>query len=800
MNRIITKKSVSKNSYSVIPACRESFFEEGLRISRNDKLCGFTNGFISKILFLSCLFSIMFMAFAANSSGQSRADALIGEMLQALQRGDFKQAILSGNETELLYREDGNTAGQIRALVHLSGAYQSIGKYRTGLEKLKAALELAGRKGLESQMPMVLSKLGNAYILINQLGDAETHLKESISLSAKENNIEVQSSALNYLGNLYSIRNMHNEALSSYKESAMLSEKTQDRLLSARILANTARALSHIGNREESERALEAAYKTHIALGDSHEKAFGLINIGLTYLKIGRTLPAQKALKEAAAVAENINDHLSASYAFGYLGHIYERSGSYQSALNNTRRAIFEAQQVNSPESLYRWQWQSGRLFKADGKTDKALSLYKSAAKTLQSIRYELLSDCMIYNHLVFQESLEPVYFEMADLLLMHADSIKDEKLRQPYLKEARETVELLKTAELQDYFQDACVVADKLKIKTLESIAPNSAVVYVIPLPDRLELLLGIGDEIRRFTAKVSSDSFTKEIRAFRKKLEKRTTRQYLPHAQTLYDWIIRPLESELSSGKIETLVFVPHGPLYTVPMSALHDGKDFLISKFSVAVTPGLSLSDPRHLSREKIDVLLAGITESVHGFPALINVPLELNSIQGLYANKLLQDQDFRIPLMKVELEHKPYSIVHIASHGEFFENSRDTYLLAWDEKLNMNHLEKFMGIGKFRREPVELLTLSACVTAAGSDRAALGLAGVAVKSGARSALATLWYINDHTSYELIKEFYGQLKDPHISNAEALRKAQLKLLHNRNFRHPGYWSPFLLIGNWL
>lgn len=752
------------------------------------------------MFFLISFFSLMFTAITVHSSDQSRADALIGEMLQAMQRGDFKQAIMSGNETEHLYRESGNASEQIRTLVHLSGAYQSIGKYRTGLEKLKAALDIASRKGLESQMPMVLSKLGNAYILINQLEDAEAHLKESISLSAKENNIGVQASALNYLGNLYALRNMYNEALSAYKESSLFSEKTQDRSLSARILANTARVLSHVGNREESERALEAAYKTHIALSDSHEKASGLINIGLTYLKTGSMLPAQKALKEAVTVAENINDHLSASYAFGYLGHIDERSGSYQSALHNTRRAIFEAQQVNSPESLYRWQWQSGRLFKAEGKTDKALSLYKSAAKTLHGIRYELLSDCRIYNQLVFQESLEPVYFETADLLLRHADSIKDEKVRQSYLKEARETIELLKTAELQDYFQDACVAADKLKTKTLESIAPNSAVVYVIPLSDRLELLLGIGDEIRRFTAKVSADAFTKEIRSFRKKLEKRTTRQYLPHAQTLYDWIIRPLESELSSGKIDTLVFVPHGPLYTIPMSALHDGKDFLISKFSIAVTPGLSLSDPRHLNREKIDVLLAGITESVHGFPALINVPLELNSIQGLYANKLLQDQDFRIPLMKSELEHKPYSIVHIASHGEFFENSRDTYLLTWDEKLSMDQLEKFMGIGKFRREPVELLTLSACVTAAGSDRAALGLAGVAVKSGARSALATLWYINDHTSYELIKEFYSQLKDPHISNAEALRKAQMRLLSSRNFRHPGYWSPFLLIGNWL
>lgn len=97
-------------------------------------------------------------------------------------------------------------------------------------------------------------------------------------------------------------------------------------------------------------------------------------------------------------------------------------------------------------------------------------------------------------------------------------------------------------------------------------------------------------------------------------------------------------------------------------------------------------------------------------------------------------------------------------------------------------------------------MELLTLSACQTAAGDDRAALGLAGVAVKAGARSALATLWFINDQATALLITEFYHQLRDPDLSKAKALQRAQLILLNDRRYQHPGYWSPFLLIGNWL
>jgi CHAT domain-containing protein len=114
--------------------------------------------------------------------------------------------------------------------------------------------------------------------------------------------------------------------------------------------------------------------------------------------------------------------------------------------------------------------------------------------------------------------------------------------------------------------------------------------------------------------------------------------------------------------------------------------------------------------------------------------------------------------------------------------------------------MNQLEQIVGIGQYRDKPVELLTLSACQTAAGDDRAALGLAGVAVKSGARSALATLWFVNDQATALLVSDFYQHLKDSSVSKAGALQQAQINILSDRRYRHPGYWSPYLLIGNWL
>ena len=114
--------------------------------------------------------------------------------------------------------------------------------------------------------------------------------------------------------------------------------------------------------------------------------------------------------------------------------------------------------------------------------------------------------------------------------------------------------------------------------------------------------------------------------------------------------------------------------------------------------------------------------------------------------------------------------------------------------------MGQLDQLIGRYQEQGQPLELLTLSACETAAGDERAALGLAGIAVQAGARSVLATLWAIADQSTPILIQTFYRQLFDHNLAKAKALQKAQLTLVNHESFSHPRFWAPFLLIGNWL
>ena len=332
-----------------------------------------------------------------------------------------------------------------------------------------------------------------------------------------------------------------------------------------------------------------------------------------------------------------------------------------------------------------------------------------------------------------------------------------DDLQAEPYLKAARDSIEAYKAAELRDYFRDDCVDQMQARITKLDAVSPFTAVIYPIIFGDRTELLVSFPDGLKRRSVPVTASALTEEIRTFRRMLEKRTTREYLPHAHRLYDWLVRPLEDDLRRLHVTTLVFVPDGPLRTIPMSALHDGNRFLIAQYAVAMTPGLDLTDPQPINRARVQLLSSGLTKAVQGFPPLPHVAEEVGYIHSLFQGEELLDTNFIAPRIEAELKDGRYTILHIATHGQFATDVNQSFLLTFDDKLTMTQLEQLVGMFRFRQDPLELLTLSACQTGIGDDRAALGLAGVAVKAGARSALATLWFINDEASSELVSEFY-------------------------------------------
>jgi len=239
----------------------------------------------------------------------------------------------------------------------------------------------------------------------------------------------------------------------------------------------------------------------------------------------------------------------------------------------------------------------------------------------------------------------------------------------------------------------------------------------------------------------------------------------------------------------------------LRNVPMAALHDGQQYLIEKYSIALTPGLQLLEPRSLTQLQLRSLTGGLSEPRLGFSALPAVEDEIEQIRTNISSNVLLNQAFTSTALENKINTLPVSVVHLATHGQFSSNPEDTFILTWDKRFNANTLSQLLqGRNQDNFPPIELLVLSACQTANGDQRAALGLAGLAVRSGTRSTIGTLWSVKDQSTAQAMIQLYNNLTKPDTNRAEALQQAQLFLLQQNQYQHPYYWAPFILVGNWL
>lgn len=772
----------------------------------------------SKSLLLLVLLTLLCMGGVACSTSSSLTDTPAGTSRNAragsaenlmeqgtvsFRNGAFGAAVSSWAEAARLFDQGGNTGKHSEALIRLSQGYQSLGEHQEALRAVEKALDLAQQDRDERRTAEAKGSMGHILASLGDNDRAHRSLAEALETAKRLSDPDLSARILNNLGNLLAAQKRFEDALQTYQESVLLVGERGDTAALAQV--NSAFVSFALGHDREAKSRIDKALVLLRGLEDSYYKAHALINVGLLYNDLqahfpGRetefVIPASEAFTEAARVSYAIGDLRTLSYAYGYLGSLYESEARLEDGLRLSRGAISCAQRSEAPESLYRWHWQSGRILRRMGKPDEAIAAYRHAITNLQTVR-KAMTTCRADSGSSFSRTAGALCSQYVDLLLEHASSTENPQI---YLAEAREALELVKVFELRDYFKDDCVDAARFAETSLDLLSDTALIIYPIVLQDRLELLIRFPDSLGRYTVKVSSERLTEEVREFRSKVEKRTTEEFLPHAQTLYDWLIRPYERDLAAYKIDTLVFVPDGALRTIPMAALHNGKEFLVQQVATVVTPGLNLTDPRPLSSREIKVLSLGLTESVQDFPPLPYVSSELQAISQVFGGRSLINQDFVAARVEAELRREPFSILHIASHGHFGNDVENTFLLTFDTRLTMARLGEYVGLFRFREEPLELLTLSACETAVGDDRAALGLAGIAIRAGARSALATLWHVNDPASYRLVVEFYRQIRSPGVSRASALQTAQLALLLDPRYSHPCYWAPFLLINNWL
>lgn len=722
---------------------------------------------------------------------------LIEQGEQQLQQGQPNAALATWQQAEQRYRQIQDDIGIWGSQINQARALQALGFYRrsqTLLEQVTASL----KHQPDSSIKLTgLLNLGNVLRLVGDLEASATVLQQAYTIARALQNLSAQQTAAFHLANTLAAQQLPEAALRLYQQAAADQSPVQ---LSARLnLLNQLIALK----RDAEVPDLLSSIQTQLAtLPPSQIAIYGRITLAESLLKftIDRGSPLQndptlmaQLLLTALQQAQTVGDRRAESYALGRLGAVYEWHHQWTEAERLTTQAWTLAQSQLTLDLAYQWQWQLGRMRAGQGDRAGAIVHYTQAIENLQVLRYDLgLTHPEV--QFSFREQVEPVYRELVDLLLQ-------EPLTSPaQIQQARQVIESLQIAELTNFFREACLDAQP---QAIDQIDPTAAVIYPIILRDRLEVILSLpGQPLRHYATHLPQAEIVAGIRRMQQSM--RVT-AFLPErlaaAQALDRWLVQPAVSDLTQYQIKTLVFVLDGGFRNLPMAALHDGNQYLIERYRVVITPGLQLLNPQPLSHQQLQVLVGGLSQGSQNYTALPGVAQEVKQITHLLPATVLMNQAFTTEALAAKLRTMPFSVVHLATHGQFSSQARNTYILTWDGKVQVDDLQALLQ----QREgadlaALELLILSACQTAQGDERAALGMAGVAVRSGARSTLASLWTVNDTSTALWITQFYQALTQPGITRAEAVQQAQLSLLHHPKFQHPYFWAPFILVGNWL
>lgn len=510
----------------------------------------------------------------------------------------------------------------------------------------------------------------------------------------------------------------------------------------------------------------------------------------------------ESLIDQALTQSRKTNNLRFQSYAIGTRAMALEAMQKPKALVQSTyQQALSLAQAIKAPDVAYQWQQALARLYQ-DQNRSAAAQAYRSAIDSISQVRDNLLAvnpDVQFS----FKEKVEPVYRDYIQLLSAQP---------QPNLREIVKINESLQLAELENYL--GCGrLANTIPLEQLVAGPNHPTVVHIISLTNQTKTIIQTKPstfyEYSSATPaiKLAADNLLTNLQS-PSLLRTSVSADLLPYARSLYDQLIKPAKDQGILPKSGTLVFVLDSLLQNIPMGLLHDGNQFLIENYSISLAIGSQVQKPEPLSPNHLEALVAGLSKqspsfqdprAPQGLSPLPEVEFEVKSIRRSLSNSVeLLNEQFTAERLQSEIESTFYPVVHITTHGQFSSDPSRTLLLAWDHLIDAPQLNRLLRSStRTRQSAINLLVLSACQTAKGDPRSALGIAGIAAQAGARSTVATLWLVDADSTGVLMNQFYEGLKN-NLPKAEALRQAQITLLTSDAFNHPYYWAGFVLVGN--
>mgnify|MGYP001793749379 CR=1 FL=1 len=590
---------------------------------------------------------------------QAKAQLLNVQGRLYLNHGKPEMAWEAWLQAEAAYSQANDDLGQWGAQINQSQALQTMGLYRRARLQLESVATLLADAPDSRVKAITLKSLGNVFQTAGSLEQSQQYLSQSLTIYRRlGSDIEVADTLFS-LANTLRLMKDNVSAGHLYREVENL---TPHSILMVRSQLNRFSLLLGMQDWEAAERMLPELVVSVETLPASRQAIYARVNLAESLLSYGDEThqpvswltveSTARMLRESLSQAEVLNDNRAEAFSLGALSKLYGYTQQWSESEALAKRALSFSQNDNSQDLAYRWYRQLGMAYHQQGKDEDAISSYTEAVSSLGKIRRDLLATNTDVQY-AFRETVEPVYRELVSLLLL------PEEASQGALSQARNTIEELQLAELENYFKSACVDSTSDFIDRLDT---EAAVIYPIILSDRVEVIVSIPElPLKHYrtwqTEAATNDVINNLYRHFNPAL---SVNRRLTLSEEIYDWLVAPAEETLAERDIKTLVFVLDGQFRKLPMAALYDGEHYLLENYGVALTPGLKLLGPHFQSAKPLQALMMGLTESRDGFSALPGVKTELEQVATHVNAEVLFDQAFTKESLADEVGRGPFPV--------------------------------------------------------------------------------------------------------------------------------------------
>jgi CHAT domain-containing protein/tetratricopeptide (TPR) repeat protein len=802
--------------------------------------------------------------------GEGRTLNNIGRVYS--QQSRYSDALRVLQQALQLRRSLPDRAGEGGTLINLGRVYHYQGQYPQALQFYQAALSIMREVNNRRGEATVLDNIALVSTELGQFAQAVDFHQQAFIVAKSISNQALESQILHNTGFAYERLKQYAKAAEFYQQALKIRQQAKDCFGEGRTLNNLGFVQAQLGQFTESRQNLEKALEIVQELGDRIFEGKVLDSLATTYKNQGLYSKAIQLYQQALIAKQAAADRSTEWITLSSLAEIFQKQNKpelaivfYKQAVNITEsirkdlRVLPREQQESYTQSVAETYRRLADLLLAQGRLAEA-------QRVLELLKLQELKD--FTRSRPVEEKQEIALLQLEKQILEQYGSLvnfgqklyeceskgnpcKDlrDKLDQLTVSFNRESNTFTKTLRERLAKDPAFLTSDQLgnTATNIVTVEAGTVLIYPLVLDDKLRLLLatraGKGGVVFR-TVEVSNagqQQVWRTVSRFRDLLQSPSSdlKELQQVSAQLYDWLIRPLESELNQGQVRHLVFALDRATRYIPMTALFDrqSNQYLVQKYAVSTILAAELTNTQDrlpTDANQISILALGVSKPTDGFSALPNVLEELNAIvrdsrlqfQGIYQGSGFLDDEFDYTTFRDNLSDR--QIVHIATHGKFEPGRPENsfILLGKGKRLTIEEIQKLSNyIGN-----IHLVVLSACQTAVGGpDESGIEIPGVSfyfLRNRVKTVIASLWQVNDSSTSLLMQKFYQNLATGKMTKVEALRQAQRSLLTNsrqdnetntrssvvynprqsqpanisRDFSHPYYWAPFVLIGNGL